>query len=977
MKINKETIKRRTAYFIFWAWHLIYATLVVTVVFPIITLPLILEASASKVPLHYVLYPLLMAILPFVSMFLGAKYFRKNFRLLMKYFYGFEMPLLLFLLVRIITFRDASAGVSLLVINVSIALIAWFVFLWHQQKQEQAAEQERSLINDKEPNQNKINQKHHVASIPLKDNLLAVAGSTIIAMVGLYFGIMFLIIMIPVAVNFAIELGEGLSRLEFETVVYFFINPLMWLLTVFIMFTMSLFIALPIVMIYLYLGQFFKRLPSLFTPTRIAIVLTLIAINVTGFIYANKQPQQAIFTLLEENMTVDKKTGEITDQARIKLLEQTDAIREGLLNAYLSRYRYVSTAGLSNRVKSAYRNTFNTKSKLTETPQNIFNYLASPFLYDGKDWSDKEKASAFYEAFFDAPIQKAERQVITDAVKHNWEINNDNEAGLLDALNHYVHINKQSIDLNVNDGVATVLIKQTLENITYQQLEAVMHFSLPEDAVLTGVWLSDNASKPKKYAYVLAPKGAAQAVYKAEVKRRIDPALLEQTGPTQYRLRVYPILPKSHMTANHKPQLMYMQFEYQTLVDIEMDNERNVALQWPLPTLLEKRNLFWDNTTEYWLNGKKIKKINDNSWLPKTAIHSNAKPNHNAYAKPLGSIQGNDKISFTYRDPVNEHLPTKGNFAILIDGSYSMNTHRKNIIASLEKLQSSGAHYTAYFCQEKCSLLDTPLALNKKHFFGNSQTADHAKGFLNMNKAVDGVFILSDEGSYELSSKTETESLVLNNTPLWLIHLSETVPYAYDDKILDLIYQSKGGITHSLNEALLRYQLFKQTAWRVCSASSTILSITDNRIWQSDHDPKHTCDIVNNRSVTKIATSHQIKHLINTLDLKTNKLEKLDSIHTLAKAQGIISHYSSMLVLVDDRQKKALKKAEEGDDRFNRETETGKQNTSNPTDPFAVPSVPEPEEWALMIICGILLSWSLIRRRYGVGFGKDSNKEAF
>ena len=945
MKFNKETIKRRSAYFIFWAWHLIYTVLVITVVFPIITLPLIFEASASNVPWHYVLYALLMAILPFISMFLGAKYFNKNFRNLMKYFYGFEMPLLFFLLVRIMTFRDSNPGVSWLILNVSIALIAWFILLWHQNKQD-------SL------------------TIPFKDSPLGVAGSTIIALVGLYFGVMFLIMMIPFTANFVIELGEGFSRLSFSDLFYFFVNPLMWLLAVFILFTMSLFIALPVVMIYLYIGQFIRRLPSIFTPTRIAIVLAVIAVNVAGFTYLNQQPQQAIFSLLEEKIKSEKKgQGEMTDEARAILVTQSDSIRKGLLNAYLARYRYVSTAGLSNRIKRSYRRTFKVTNEIAEIPQNLFNYLAVPFFYDGKDWSDKEKAYSLYETFFDAPIQKAERHAIRDALKHNWEMSNDNEAGLLDALNHYVHLNKQSIDVDVNEGVATIVIKQTLENLTYRQREAVMHFSLPEDAVLTGVWLSDKESKPKKYAYVLAPKGAAQAVYKAEVNRRVDPALLEQTGPYQYRLRVYPILPKTHRISKQDAKPMYMQFEYQTLVDVDGESEGNISLQWPLPTLLEKRNLFWDYKTEYWLNGERITKTNDNNWLPKKIFHSSIKPSDDAYSKPIALIQGDQQISVSYRNSTKEKLPQKGNFAVLIDGSYSMNIHRDEVMTTLRKLQSSSAHFTPFFCREKCKLLEKPSALNQQHFFGNSQTADHVKAFLNVldnKQQYNAIFVFSDDGSYELISKTDTKSFKLNDTPLWQIHLEKTVPYAYDDRILDLIYQSKGGITHSLKEALLRYQLFKETPWSVCSTEATTLAITNDRIWQRDHDPKHNCDIGNNPSLTKIVTAQKIKHLINTMDLKTNKLEKLDNIHTLAKAQGIISHYSSMLVLVDNRQKEALKKAEQGDDRFNREIETGKQNTTNPIDPFAVPSVPEPEEWALMIIIGILLSWSLIRRRYGV-----------
>lgn len=986
MIFNKETIKRRAAYFIFWAWHLIYTVLIVALVIPTITWPLIQEASSSSVPLHYILYALILVVLPFVSMFLGAKIFHGNYRNLMKYFYGFEMPLTFFLLVRIMTFRDSNPGVSWLILNVSIALIAWFIFLLVQHKKQnqllkQFKKEHEQQHAEQESDKSEYDENTPLpVPVPFKDSPVAIAASTIIALVGLYFGTLFFIIMFPLAVNFIAELGQGLSRVDFEDIFYFFINPLIWLLAIFVLFTMSLFIALPVMMIYLYVGQFVKRLPSLLSPMKIAVVCTVIAVSATGFIYLNQQPQQAIFTLLDEKIEQEK----LTDESRKLLLMQSDAIKAGLLNAYLARYRYVSTAGLSNRIQHSYKRTFNISADLANIPQTFFNNLAVPFLYDGKNWDDKAKAEHLYEAFFDAPIQKAERQAITDAVKHNWEMSQDNEAGLLDALSHYVHLNKQSIDVAINAEVATVVIKQTLENLTYQQREAVMHFSLPEDAVLTGVWLSDIEANPKKYAYVLAPKGAAQAVYKAEVNRRVDPALLEQTGPRQYRLRVYPILPKSHrIGANNKAgKRMYMQFEYQTLVDVlvdaKADNAEINAIKWPLPKILEKRNLFWDHDTEYWVNGEQVRKNNPDNWLPEKAFHKQLSSTKNRHTNAMAMIQGVSQTSVRYRDKQKETLPTVGDFALLIDGSYSMQSHRAEIIATLKKLQSTktqGARYSTYFCRESCQLLKQAADLEQQSFFGFSQTADHVNAFLSLTNQIhyDAIMVLSDEGSYELMPKTDTKSFKLNkNTALWLVHLGETVPYAYDDKILDTIYQSKGGITHSLNEALLRYQLFKKTPSSVCNSetsSITTLAITKDRIWQKDNDPNHPCDVANNPALIKIATAQKIKHLINSIDLKTNKLETLDSIHTLAKSQGIVSHYSSMLVLVNDRQKEALKKAEAGDDRFDREIETGKQSTTNPADPFAVPSVPEPEEWALMIIIGLFLSYSLIRRRYGVSSG--------
>lgn len=920
MKINKQTLKRRTAWFIFWSWHLIYTVLVFGLIVPHIAWPLIQEVLENNVPAHYLLYAFIMVLLPFVSIYLGATHFRQSTRRLMKYFYGFEMPLLFFLIVRMMTFRDSNAGMSWLLINVMIALSAWFIFLWKQ---------------------NKVDNNAIVAP----SNPLAIIASTLLAMVGLYFGILFLILMIPTAVEFFTGLGHAITNIQLRDILQAIINPLLWLAIIFIIFTMSLFIALPVVIIYLYIGQFIQRLPTLLIPARAAIVLAVIGVNIAIFSYLNQQPQQAVFSLLEANL--DK------PEAEAKLLKQAKTIRAGLLNAYLARYRYVSTKGLSQRVKSNYAYTFHVDDSLAAIPQNIFNALATPFLYDGKDWSDVEKAQKLYESFFDAPIQKAERDTIVNAVKHNWEMSRDNEAGLLDAANHYVHLNRQAIQVTENHGVATISISQELENLTYQQKETVLHFRLPDDAVLSGLWLSDEPDQPHKYPYVLAPKGAAQAVYKAEVRRRIDPALLEQTGPYQYRLRVYPVPRKEEAGKPAKP--LYVQFAYQTLIQ----TDKGEPGYWPLPRVLEKRNLFWDQHTQYHVNGQAIKNAEVSGMFPKAL----PKPSRNSFLAPLVYRENDKIIRVIPRHKSKEKLPNSGRFAILIDGSYSMESHKKALLDTLAQLSKSKATFDTYFCRTAC-IANKPdnTKKTKMQFFGNSQTIGQLLAFSQLPNANDynAIFVLTDAGSYELAAKAKSEAITLS-PPLWLVHLGDTLPYAYDDKVLDLIYQSKGGVTQSLKEALLRYAFTNKQLQTYNDADNTLLTLNDHHLWLQSSDPHDEQHIDNNPALSTLATAQHIKYLSRTMN--TRQLENLDAIHALAKAKGIVTHYSSMLVLVNDRQRDALKKAEQGKDRFEREIETGKQSTTTPSDPFAVPSVPEPEEWALLLIAGILLSITLFRRR--------------
>jgi putative PEP-CTERM system integral membrane protein len=79
--------------------------------------------------------------------------------------------------------------------------------------------------------------------------------------------------------------------------------------------------------------------------------------------------------------------------------------------------------------------------------------------------------------------------------------------------------------------------------------------------------------------------------------------------------------------------------------------------------------------------------------------------------------------------------------------------------------------------------------------------------------------------------------------------------------------------------------------------------------------------------------------------------ENLDYVHTLAKANSLVTRYSSMIVLVNERQKELLANAEARDDRFNREIETGHESIASPANRMQVSSVPEPHEWALIICC--------------------------
>jgi len=87
----------------------------------------------------------------------------------------------------------------------------------------------------------------------------------------------------------------------------------------------------------------------------------------------------------------------------------------------------------------------------------------------------------------------------------------------------------------------------------------------------------------------------------------------------------------------------------------------------------------------------------------------------------------------------------------------------------------------------------------------------------------------------------------------------------------------------------------------------------------------------------------------------------LDKLHQLATSHDVVTPYSSMIVLVNDRQKEALKRESESNDRFKREGRSGEEALSRPGNPL-VSGVPEPHEW-LLIILSIVMLFVVWRKR--------------
>ncbi|MHB1277725.1 MAG: TIGR02921 family PEP-CTERM protein, partial [Bacteroidia bacterium] len=224
-----------------------------------------------------------------------------------------------------------------------------------------------------------------------------------------------------------------------------------------------------------------------------------------------------------------------TDKPELILSDQ-NIIKAGLVNAYLRNERYIDRIG-KRPVSPVYNAAFGSD---WDTGDRIHDFLFNAILYHGGA-NDDEEASRIYQELFDAPIERGEGKSILHTLGSTFEAR-AGEATLLSIDQKVVQVTHRDVNCQeIEPGWVQVDFHERYINKTTSQQEIFYYFSMPESGVITGMWLSDDDSLPRLFPAQVAPRGAAQAVYQEIREIRQDPALLEQVGPNQFRLRVFPI----------------------------------------------------------------------------------------------------------------------------------------------------------------------------------------------------------------------------------------------------------------------------------------------------------------------------------------------------------------------------------------------------------------------------------------------------
>ena len=910
MKTKVSRWLRYLGYAIFWSWNLVFGALVLFGLVPGIALSLAVALFEGDISWsHFATLAFLVSI-PLLAMFYAAQTMPDKPRDQLRLFYGIEAPAFVFGMIRLFFLRQLNPAMIFLSGGLLLCLASYAYFLHHPE-----TSKHRRLV------------------------LAELVGATGLLVGGLYLALLLAFYVLPLLLWFA----QTFLQLQWLDALIDVVKdgefPLAVLFSLFLFLVAgacTLFVGLPVALPPLYISAWKRRLqgsiPVLGRARAIAVTSTTIAVVLSVLVWVGRQPQQGVFRMLE--------SPPVTEEDKMERLAQSKSIRDGLLNAYLAPYRYIGSIGENNHIEAMYADVFYSSRSRFRGLQAFHNFLARPILYDGDTLEgDQKKAAEHYAAFFDAPIQRAEAGPIRNAILATWN-RTEVAAGLLDRDQKRVRLSHQELEvkeLGPLGPLAEIEIYEVYENQTSEQQEILYYFALPETAAVTGLWLGSSPDRAARSSYRISPRGAAQTVYRSEVRRRIDPALIEQVGPRQYRLRAFPVPPR-RFDREAPVEKLHLWLTFRV-----MGNGPN----WPMPELLEKRNIFWDERTERMVHGTLMPE--SSSWVPLSLPRKDTTTSSSA---ALSTGLGDSSVEAR---PVSMSGPSDfpmGRYAVVVDTSRSMARFAGELetcLGRLSKLVSDRRRFDIYWTEagrEEPTTVQPLEADSLPVLYGSLDPEDLLVQFHRSSCGLDydAVLVLTDEGAYDFASTSRAIPKI--SAPIWIVHLGRRLPVAYDDGLFKALTASGGGVATSLEELTTKL-VHSSTA----SSRGVPSWFADGYLWSFGAASEESTVA---KGIEPLAARQWIH--ARTRGQERFELENLDTVHKIAVAHSVVTPFSSMIVLVNERQHQTLNELEKGGDRFERESEDGTEDLTKPTSPLAVPGVPEPEEWVLMILAAVMLA---------------------
>jgi putative PEP-CTERM system integral membrane protein len=447
----------------------------------------------------------------------------------------------------------------------------------------------------------------------------------------------------------------------------------------------------------------------------------------------------------------------------------------------------------------------------------------------------------------------------------------------------------------------------------------------------------------------------------------LDPALVEQIGPRQYRLRAFPVEPKrlvpntgtdSRLIEEGPPLHLWLTFRV-------LANGNS----WTMPRLAEKRNVYWDATSVRLVNGRSVDS-GARDWLPLSVTATAAvKPVSHRIDFPGGTT--------VFVRPVSpDGLPRlAGNLhlAIVLDRSRSMGPRAEDVKATLARLSQIADPDTDVYLTSSPYRGEAPSRIhlsqlrpdNLQYLAGqNAGELLVQYDTLRASQEYDAIFVITDGSGYELGASDLP--VPVPQAPVWVIHLGGGMPLGYDDGTLAAIQASGGGVTGEIEDALNRLAVSRssQTLAAADVPAGAMADWSDGYLWFISIGPASSGNTAGTADDGFAAFAARRLILAETQRQRATLASTgaLDPLHAIAVKYSVVTPYSSMIVLVNSRQEQLLNRLEESSDRFSREVE-GVGGTLG-ANPFMVTGVPEPGEWLLLgSAAALLIGYVYIKRR--------------
>jgi Ca-activated chloride channel homolog len=532
------------------------------------------------------------------------------------------------------------------------------------------------------------------------------------------------------------------------------------------------------------------------------------------------------------------------------------------------------------------------------------------------------------------------------------------------------------VDVKIDGQSSITTIDQSFYNPSQYQLEGFYIFPIPKGAVINNFTMIINGKETKAE---LLDSDNARKIYEDIVRQMRDPALLEYSEQNIFKLRIFPIEPRSEK----KISISYTQilesdnnlFEYIYPLNTEKFSAKplkNVSVKIDLKSDEKIKNIYCPTHEVDILN------ISDNHSIISFEAE-NTKPDSDFkiyFAKNSSTVglsllsykSGKDDgyflLSASPSIEIDRSNIENKDITFILDVSGSMNGEKleqakKALLYCINNLNVGDYFNVVRFSTEAYSLFKTLEKADK-------QNINAAKIFINDLQAIGGTNI---EEAFSLAFKNYNES----NHPHFVVFLTDgkpTIGEMNDDKLVKRILNSNKdksriftfGIGDEINTHFLDKLTDKTKAWRTYVSDEEDIEIKVSNFYDKiqspvlsnlklDFDnlevyqlyPKDFPDLFKgsnllvfgrykgkgNAKITLTGTlngkqkefslnkiyvsdnnklnfipplwaSRRIGHLLDLIRLNGEEKELIDEVTSLAREHGIITPYTSYLIMEDE-----------------------------------------------------------------------------